>query len=136
MAYIVENAEICRNYIFQFVFLFDWFMEISFCESSNHISWPRQKNKASTSFFFLFFRNLVREMNFNLKSVIVINNHFNLPFIRKLIKLFYLLLLQKSSWSIRRVQKWSKILCQINQQIMKASKNNQSSWKALLLMCI
>ena len=35
----------------------------------------------------------------------------------------------------RRIWKWSKILCQINQEILKASRNNHRSWKALQLLC-
>ena len=76
-------------------------------------------------------------MNFNLKSVIVINNHFNLSIIKKLIKLVYL----HCSWkkvvekSNKKNLKVIKILCQISQEILKASKINQNSWKALRLMC-
>ena len=76
-------------------------------------------------------------MNFNLKSVIVINNHFNLSIIKKLIKLVYL----HCSWkkvvekSNKENLKVIKILCQISQEILKASKINQNSWKALRLMC-
>ena len=30
---------------------------------------------------------------------------------------------------MRRIQKWSKILCQTNQEFLKTSKNNYNSWK-------
>ena len=71
-------------------------------------------------------------------SVIVINNRFNLTIIKKLTELFYLQCsckkaVRKSNKDNLRVIK--KILCQINREIMKTSKNNQSSWKALRLMC-
>ena len=36
---------------------------------------------------------------------------------------------------VRRIQKWSKILCWINQEILKISKNNRNSLKAFQLMC-
>ena len=36
---------------------------------------------------------------------------------------------------VRRIQKWSKILCWINQEILKISKNNCNSLKAFQLMC-
>ena len=39
----------------------DWFMQISFHESFNHVSWLRQWNEVSASFFFLLFRTLMRE---------------------------------------------------------------------------
>ena len=32
------------------------------------------------------------------------------------------------------IQKWSKILCAINQEILNASKDNHSNWKALQLI--
>ena len=71
-------------------------------------------------------------------SAVVINNHFNLTIIKKLTELFYLQYsckkaVRKSNKDNLRVIK--KILCQINWEIMKTSKNNQSSWKALRLMC-
>ena len=55
--------------------------------------------------FFYFLELYERKVYFNVKSVVVINNRFNLCFIKKLIKLFL--------------------------EIQKASKNNQSSWKAI-----
>ena len=65
----------------------------------------------------------------------IINNRFNLSIIKKLIKLFYL------HHSCKKVPEKSnqenlkviKILCQRNQEILKASKN-QSSWNALRLI--
>ena len=81
---------------------------------------------------------LHKNMNFAFPlSVVVINNRFNLSIIKRLINLFYLhysckKLVQKSN---RENLKVIKILCQINQEIMKSSKNNQSSWKARRLMC-
>ena len=48
-------------------------------------------------------------------------------------KLFYLHSSCKTLLSnqVRRIQKWSKILCQGNQEILKASKNNCNSSRAL-----
>ena len=34
-------------------------MQMSFCESSNHISWTTQKNEVNANFFFLLFGTLV-----------------------------------------------------------------------------
>ena len=35
---------------------------------------------------------------------------------------------------VRQILKWSKILCQINEEILKAPKNNHNVWKAVQLM--
>ena len=52
----------------------DWLMWISFHESSNHVSRPRQQGKVSASFFFLLFRTLLRVMGVIVPWVIV--KHF------------------------------------------------------------
>ena len=48
------------------------------------------KMKFVPACFSYFLELLERKINFNLKGVIVINNRFNFPIIKKLIKLFYL----------------------------------------------
>ena len=73
------------------------------------------------------------------KKKVIINNHFNFSIIKKLIKLFYLhcsreKVVEKQNKENLKVI--TNILCQINQEILKASKNNQNSWKGLRLMCI
>ena len=35
---------------------------------------------------------------------------------------------------VRRISNWSEILCQINQEILKRSDNNQNNWKTPQLM--
>ena len=55
----------------------------------------------------------------------------------KEIKLFYLHCSCETLLSneVRRIWEWSKIICQINQEIIKASKNNRSSSKTFQLIC-
>ena len=77
------------------------------------------------SFFFLLLRLLMNRY---------ISLYFNET--KNKNKLFYLHCYCKTSLSkqVRRIEKWTKKICQINQEILKALKNNRNSLKAFQLI--